>query len=91
LLANQDVARRLIAAWQAANYWCVGRYVIMPNHIHLFCAPNMFPPQPLENWITFWRNHVTKSWPRRDEIPIWQRDYWDRQLRRDESYRQIKQ
>jgi len=91
LLANQNVAKRLIAAWQAANFWRVGRYVIMPDHIHLFCAPNMFPPQPLKNWIRFWRNHVTRSWPRRDELPIWQRDYWDGQLRRDESYGQIKQ
>jgi putative transposase len=88
LLANEDAARRLIAAWRAANFWRVGRYVIMPDHIHLFCAPNTFPPQPLKNWISFWRNHVTRAWPQRDEAPIWQRDYWDRQLRCDESYAQ---
>jgi REP element-mobilizing transposase RayT len=41
---------------------------------------------PLKNWISFWRNHVTRAWPHRDEAPIWQRDYWDRQLRCDESY-----
>ena len=60
----------------------------MPDHIHLFCAPNTFPPQPLKDWIAFWRNHVTRAWPQRHETPIWQRDYWDRQLRRDESYAQ---
>jgi hypothetical protein len=47
-LANEDAARRLIAAWRAANFWRVGRYVIMPDHIHLFCAPNTFPPQPTQ-------------------------------------------
>ena len=88
LLANEEAARRLIAAWQAASFWRVGRYVIMPDHIHLFCAPNTFPPQPLKNWISFWRNHVTRAWPQRDEAPIWQRDSWDRQLRCDESYAQ---
>ncbi len=88
LLANEEAARRLIAAWQAANFWRVGRYVIMPDHVHLFCAPNTFPPRPLKNWIAFWRNHVTRAWPQRNEIPIWQREYWDRQLRRDESYAQ---
>jgi putative transposase len=31
---------------------------------------------------------VTRAWPRRNEIPIWQREYWDRQLRSDESYAQ---
>jgi REP element-mobilizing transposase RayT len=62
--------------------------LIMPDHIYLFCAPNTFPPQPLKNWISFWRNHVTRAWPQRDEPPLWQRDYWDRQLRCDESYAQ---
>jgi REP element-mobilizing transposase RayT len=64
------------------------RYVIMPDHIHLFCAPNTLPPQPLKKWVNFWRNHVTRAWPRRNQVPIWQRDYWDRQLRRHESYGQ---
>jgi putative transposase len=88
LLANDQAARLIIEAWQAADFWCVGRYVIMPDHIHLFCAPNMFPPPLLKNWISFWRNRVTRAWPKRDQIPIWQREYWDRQLRREESYAQ---
>jgi hypothetical protein len=37
----------------------------MPDHIHLFCAPNTFPPQPLKNWVSFWRNYVTRAWPHR--------------------------
>jgi putative transposase len=88
LLANDGAANLLRAAWSAANFWVIGRYVILPNHIHLFCAPNAHPAQPLKNWISFWKNHVTRSWPRRDEIPIWQPEYWDRQLRRGESYDQ---
>jgi len=88
LLANDEAARLIIAAWQAANFWRVGRYVIMPNHIHLFCAPNTFPQQPFKNWVSFWRNYVTRAWPHRNQTPIWQRDYWDRQLRRHESYAQ---
>jgi len=31
---------------------------------------------------------VSRAWPQGRETPIWQRDYWDRQLRRDESYAQ---
>jgi REP element-mobilizing transposase RayT len=60
----------------------------MPDHVHLFCAPNSFPAQSLNNWIVFWKNHVTRAWPNRDQIPIWQREYWDRQLRRVDSYAQ---
>jgi REP element-mobilizing transposase RayT len=85
-LANDDTAQLIIEAWQAANFWRVGRYVIMPDHIHLFCGPNTFPPRPLKKWIAHWRNQVTRAWPHRSEIPIWQGDFWDRQLRGSESY-----
>lgn len=88
LLANDQATQLIIDAWQAADFWCVGRYVIMPDHLHLFCAPNRLPPQPLKSWIAFWRNRVTRAWPNRDQIPLWQREYWDRQLRRGESYDQ---
>lgn len=86
LLANGEAVKRIIASWTAASFWVVGRYVILPDHIHLFCAPNTHPPQPLKNWISFWKNHVTRAWPDRTEVPIWQTEYWDRQLRRGESY-----
>lgn len=28
----------------------------------------------------------TRAWPHRAQVPIWQREFWDRQLRRSESY-----
>ena len=86
LLANDEAAQLIVESWQAARFWRVGRYVIMPDHIHLFCAPNTFPAHPLKNWIEYWRNHVTRTWLHRAETPIWQREFWDRQLRRSESY-----
>ena len=86
LLATEVISKLLVEAWTAADFWIVGRYVILPDHLHLFCAPNTFPPQPLKNWISFWKNYVTRKWPNRDELPIWQAEYWDRQLRRGESY-----
>ena len=49
LLANNEAARLIIEPWRAANFWRVGRYVIMPNYIHLFCAPNTVPAQPLKS------------------------------------------
>lgn len=86
LLASDQAAKLIVDAWTSAGFWRVGRYVILPDHIHLFCAPNTFPPEPLKNWIAFWKNHVTREWPNRDQVPIWQSAYWDRQLRREESY-----
>jgi hypothetical protein len=29
----------LRAAWHETDYRRVGRYVVMPDHLHLFCAP----------------------------------------------------
>jgi REP element-mobilizing transposase RayT len=86
LLANDRAAQLIVEAWREATSWCVGRYVIMPNHIHFFCAPNTFPAQSLNKWIECWKNCVTRGWTNRAQVPIWQREFWDRQLRRVESY-----
>ncbi len=41
LLANDRAVNLLLEAWRtAANSWIIGRYVILPDHLHLFCAPN---------------------------------------------------
>jgi len=42
ILANAQVAKILVEEWQGAlerHGWMVGRYVIMPDHVHFFCAP----------------------------------------------------
>jgi putative transposase len=86
LLANDKAAGLIVEAWRIATFWCVGRYVIMPDHIHLFCAPNTSPSQSLKKWIACWKNNVTREWSNRSQVPVWQREFWDRQLRRVESY-----
>jgi len=86
IFASADAASVIIAAWQNAKSWLVGRYVIMPNHIHLFCAPGVFPPEPLKQWVRYWKNLASRTWPRPGEHPLWQRDFWDTQLRRHENY-----
>jgi len=88
LLANDAAARAILNAWQKANYWIVGRYVLMPDHLHLFCSPATFPPFSVKGWVEYWRSQSTKYWPRPHEKPIWQKDFFDRQLRSGESYRQ---
>ena len=88
LLNRPDVVEVILNAWKMADYWLVGRYVIMPDHIHFFCAPAMAPGTPLKRWMEFWRATATRNWPRHDEAPLWQRDFFDRQLRNSESYRE---
>ena len=41
---------------------------------------------PLEPWVRFWNSYVSKNWDDPLQLPIWQRDFWDTQLRKDESY-----
>jgi putative transposase len=86
LLAQADVHELLTAAWRQADAWHVGRYVIMPNHIHLFCAPGCHEYPALSRWVHFWKSFASRRWPRPGEHPIWQKSFWDTQLRRGENY-----
>ena len=86
LLASEQVHDLLREAWTAADFFQVGRYVIMPDHIHLFCAPVQPEPGYLEVWIKYWKSHVSKHWPGKKPERIWQKDFWDTQLRRGEIY-----
>jgi putative transposase len=86
ILANEEVHQVLRGAWRTADSWLVGRYVIMPDHLHLFCAPEAAVPRSLEQWVGFWKSNAARHWPRPNDAPIWQRHFWDTQLRRGESY-----
>lgn len=88
LLNRPEIHQLLLASWRKADHWLVGRYVIMADHVHFFCAPRMEPRTPLKRWMEFWRADVTRNWPHPAEKPIWQKDFFDRQLRSGESYRE---
>jgi putative transposase len=88
LLAKPDIVTLLLDCWRKADHWLVGRYVIMPDHLHLFCAPAKLPVTPLKQWVHFWRAEATRHWPHPVEKPVWQRNFFDRQLRHGESYHQ---
>jgi len=76
----------LVSAWERADEWIIGRYVLMPDHLHLFCAPAKLDPVPLSKWVHYWKSVTSRSWPVRSEQPIWQKSFWDRQLRSGSSY-----
>ncbi len=82
LLATPRMHQSLLTVWANASHWLVGRYVIMPDHLHLFCSPGVLPAEPLKPWVSYWKRLVTQTHGEQ----IWQRDFWDTQLRRHESY-----
>jgi REP-associated tyrosine transposase len=90
IVANADMhsAFREFAD-KAANYGvAVGRYVLMPDHIHLFAA---FGPEaiPLSKWIKSLKNYLSKTLRLRGcPSPHFQKGFFDHLLRSDESYDQ---
>jgi putative transposase len=86
ILARHDVHDLIRHAWTQAPEWAVGRYVVMRDHVHLFAAENEFQGCPLGQWVGKWKAHVSRHWPFHEEKPIWQRSFWDHQLRNGDSY-----
>ena len=85
-LNKSAIHKLLCECWIEADSWLVGRYVVMPDHIHLFCAPSTFPPQSVQVWIKYWKSLASRHWPFSREKSIWQKGFFDRQLRHQESY-----
>ncbi len=85
ILATPSVHEAIVGAWTFATAGLVGRYVILPDHVHFFCAPNSREAPSLEAWMKFWKSIVTRNL---GEVGanLWQRHHWDRQLRKGESY-----
>jgi putative transposase len=86
ILCNERIVKLLREAWQDPSNWIVGRYVILPDHPHLFCSPNMFTRLSLRRWVASWKSYVTRRWKAFAEKQIWQRSFWDRQIRNGEGY-----
>jgi REP element-mobilizing transposase RayT len=86
LFDRKTSVRLFCDTWIAAEGWSVGRWVAMPDHIHFFVRPAILAHPPLKKWVQYWKALVSRQWPDAGEQPIWQQDFWDRQLRHGESY-----
>jgi putative transposase len=86
IFASDQIHDLLCKCWDDADHWRVGRYIILPDHLHLFCSPNLWPPSSLKHWVAFWKRKVTRNWPTATNGDIWHPNFWDTQLRCGESY-----
>ncbi len=90
LFANKNVHRALIDFGENAaqhGVW-VGRYVLMPDHIHCFVGVGPESPD-VSSWVKSLKNLLSKHLRSNDvEPPHWQKGFFDHILRTRESYEQ---
>ncbi len=77
----------VVFARQAQGYGvCIGCYVMMPDHLHLFAAFS-FGSMSLSSWIKSLKNALSKSLRAQNvAAPHWQKGFFDHALRSKESY-----
>ncbi len=69
--------------------WVVGRYVVMPDHIHFFCGPAGDGARKLSSFVGFWKRSTGMAIRKSGEAGFrWQSGFFDRLLRREDSYEQ---
>ena len=84
-LAQRRVEQTLTRIWgNQAKAWLAGSYLIMPDHVHLFCAPHDLR-FTLEKWIRFWKSCFSREHVAEPEW-VWQDDHWDTRMRTQEHY-----
>jgi REP element-mobilizing transposase RayT len=81
-LANERVHAVLREVWRRADAWMTGRYVIMPDHLHLFAS--WMNDIPLRNWMQYWKSQFTKTY--RVDGREWQAGHWDTTMRSAAQY-----
>lgn len=97
VLARREVAKILVEECITArdrHGWAVGRYMIMPDHVHFFCAAE-YDAKTLSEFMGAWKSWTSRrigksirpgSATRAAGDPIWQAEFFDHIIRSDESY-----
>ncbi|HUL51967.1 MAG TPA: transposase [Opitutaceae bacterium] len=93
LLANETAHNILRQEWQESlvrHGWAVGRYVVMPDHVHFFIMPSPTMPCALSVVVGKWKEWTAKRLLRElgGSAPLWQPEFFDHLLRSNESRRE---
>jgi putative transposase len=62
VLASDSIHEILRAEWLSAETrhgWQIGRYIIMPDHVHFFCTP-LPEAKPLADFMQRWKEWTAK-------------------------------
>jgi REP element-mobilizing transposase RayT len=90
VLGNATAESILHEVWnncEGLHHWKVGAYVIMPDHVHFFCAEAP-EAKPLSTFVGKWKEWTSKYLHRRHgfESALWQDRFFDHLLRSEENY-----
>jgi len=82
-LADLSVVRSLHLIWEThATAWLVSDYLLMPDHLHLFCAP-YDAKYSIERWMGYWKDQLSKT---NNMAGRFQEGGFHHRLRHGESY-----
>ena len=86
VFADASMHEAFLRAAGESDKWSIGEYLIMPDHIHMFCRPATSPRFSLQKWVVFLKSRMSKYCVNNEWR--WQSDFWDTQMRSGEKYRQ---
>ena len=102
ILARAAIAQILVDELRHARErhgWAIGSHVIMPDHVHFFCAPER-DAKTLSGFMREWKSwtspRIRAVLPRRAtaaakmdaDAGLWQREFFDHVLRSEESFQE---
>jgi putative transposase len=94
ILADRIAAEILLEEWHQAFFrhgWRVGRYVIMPDHVHFLCMPAEENGRSLSQFMQAWKQWTSKHMIRECRLtpPIWQAEFYDHVIHSKRSAAQV--
>ncbi len=82
-LASDKHLDILLDIWNDTSHWVVGQYVLMPDHLHLFAAPQESAVE-FDDWVKYFKSQFTQR--NRQKHFEWQTDHWDTRIRSAQHY-----
>ncbi len=82
-LATDKHHEILLNVWQDTSHWVVGRYVLMPDHLHLFAGCQETAIE-FDAWVQYFKSQFTKR--NKCKECVWQTDHWDTRIRNAQHY-----
>jgi len=85
--ASHEIIRSEFTDMHSRHGWYIGRYVVMPDHVHFFARPTEASAKPMSLAVGKWKEWTAKRIVRELGIraPIWQKEFFDHLLRSRES------